>query len=114
MSRDKKLTDKEKSAMDDALKGATITDAELERLAEGVDESGEVVMPVEDGEDLVTAAALAMEFVDGLEIPDLCHKGYMITGLLLGYEQGQEIDILELGYDTSHRFPQFLQLTSGE
>jgi len=67
MSRDKKLTDKEKTAMDDALKGASITDAELERLAEGVDESGEVVMPVEDGEDLVIAAALAMEFVDGLE-----------------------------------------------
>ncbi|MGY5859164.1 MAG: hypothetical protein RTU63_07330 [Candidatus Thorarchaeota archaeon] len=67
MSRDKKLTDKEKAAMDDALKGASITDAELERLAEGVDESGEVVMPVEDSEDLVTAAALAMEFVDGLE-----------------------------------------------
>jgi len=67
MSRDKKLTDKEKAAMDDALRGASITDAELERFAEGVDESGEVVMPIEDSEDLVTAAALAMEFVDGLE-----------------------------------------------
>ncbi|MHA1863462.1 MAG: hypothetical protein ACTSWA_06815 [Candidatus Thorarchaeota archaeon] len=67
MSRDKTLTDKEKAALDDALKSASLTDAELERLAEGVDESGEVVMPVEDGEDLVTAAALAMEFVDGLE-----------------------------------------------
>ncbi len=67
MSRDKKLTDKEKDAMDAALKGASLTDAELEKLAEGVDESGEVVMPVEDGEDLITAAALAMEFVDSLE-----------------------------------------------
>jgi len=67
MSRDKKLTDKEKDAMDDALRGATLTDAELERLAEGVDESGDIVMPIEDSEDLVTAAALAMEFVDGLE-----------------------------------------------
>lgn len=67
MSRDKKLTDKEKAAMDAALKGASLTDAELERLAEGVDESGEVVMPVEDGEDLIAAAALAMEFVDSLE-----------------------------------------------
>ena len=64
---DKKLTDKEKAAMDDALKSASLSDAELERLAEGVDESGEVVMPIEDSEDLVTAAALAMEFVDGLE-----------------------------------------------
>ena len=64
---DKKLTDKEKAAMDEALKGASLTDAELERLAEGVDESGEVVMPVDDSDDLVTAAALAMDFVDGLE-----------------------------------------------
>ena len=67
MPSDKKLTDKEKAALDDALKGAALTDAELERLAEGVDESGEVVMPVEDENDLVNAAALAMEFVDGLE-----------------------------------------------
>lgn len=67
MSRDKKLTDEEKDAMDAALKDASLTDAELEKLAEGVDESGEVVMPVEDGEDLITAAALAMEFVDSLE-----------------------------------------------
>ncbi|TFG31369.1 hypothetical protein EU527_12710 [Candidatus Thorarchaeota archaeon] len=67
MPSDKKLTDKEKAALDDALKGATLTDAELERLAEGVDDSGEVVMPIEDENDLVTAAALAMEFVDGLE-----------------------------------------------
>lgn len=67
MSRDKKLTDKEKDAMDKALKGASLSDAELERLAEGVDDSGDIVMPVEDSEDLVTAAALAMEFVDGLE-----------------------------------------------
>jgi myosin heavy subunit len=67
MSRDRKLTDKEKDAMDKALKGAALTDAELERLAEGVDDSGETVMPVDDGEDLVSAAAMAMEFVDGLE-----------------------------------------------
>ncbi len=63
----KKLTDKERSEMEDALKSAILTDAELERLAEGVDDSGEVVMPVEDSEDLVTAAAMALEFVDTLE-----------------------------------------------
>ncbi len=67
MSRDKKLTDKEKAAMDAALKGASLTDAELKKFAEGVDESGEVVMPVEDSEDLITSAALAMDFVDSLE-----------------------------------------------
>ncbi len=63
----KKLTDKEKDTLDEALKGAVLSDSELERLAEGVDESGETVMPVEDGEDLISAAALALDFVDHLE-----------------------------------------------
>jgi myosin heavy subunit len=64
---EKKLTDKEKSALDKALKGAALSDEELRKLAEGVDESGETVMPVENGEDLVSAAALALDFVDHLE-----------------------------------------------
>ena len=63
----KKLTDKEKAALDDALKGAALSDSELERLAEGVDETGETVMPVEDGEDLISAAAFALDFVENLE-----------------------------------------------
>ncbi|MHA1943064.1 MAG: hypothetical protein ACW96M_01580 [Candidatus Thorarchaeota archaeon] len=63
----KKLTDKEKAALDGALKDAVLSDTELERFAEGVDESGEVVMPVEDGEDLISAAALALDFVEHLE-----------------------------------------------
>jgi myosin heavy subunit len=67
MPPDKKLTDKEKSALDDALKGAILSDSELKKMAEGVDESGEVVMPVEDGEDLISAAALALDFVEHLE-----------------------------------------------
>jgi len=63
----RKLTDKERAALDDALKGAVLSDSEIERLAEGVDESGETVMPVEDGEDLISAAALALDFVEHLE-----------------------------------------------
>ena len=63
----RKLTDKEKVSLDEALKGAVLSDSELERLAEGVDESGETIMPVEDGEDLISAAALALDFVDHLE-----------------------------------------------
>ena len=63
----KKLTDKEKDALNEALKGAVLSDSELERLAEGEDESGETVMPVENGEDLISAAALALDFVDHLE-----------------------------------------------
>ncbi|MDH4215099.1 MAG: hypothetical protein OEV85_14375 [Candidatus Thorarchaeota archaeon] len=67
MPSDKKLTDKEKDAMQDALKGAALSDAEIERLAEGVDESGDTIMPVENGEDLISAAALALDFVENLE-----------------------------------------------
>ncbi|MFW9869916.1 MAG: hypothetical protein ACFFEL_09840 [Candidatus Thorarchaeota archaeon] len=67
MPSDKKLTDKEKAALDDALKGAVLSDSELEKFAEGVDESGEVIMPIEDGEDLISAAALALDFVEHLE-----------------------------------------------
>ncbi|MFX1482396.1 MAG: hypothetical protein ACFFCP_04320 [Promethearchaeota archaeon] len=67
MPSDKKLTDKDKAALDDALKGAVLSDAELERFAEGEDESGEVVMPVGDGQDLISAAALALDFVENLE-----------------------------------------------
>jgi myosin heavy subunit len=67
MMSGKKLTDKEKAALDDALKGAALSDSELERLAEGVDETGETVMPVEDGEDLISAAAFALDFVENLE-----------------------------------------------
>jgi len=63
----KKLTDKEKAALDEALKGAVLSDSELEKLAEGVDDSGETVMPVENGEDLISAAALALDFVEHLE-----------------------------------------------
>jgi DNA repair exonuclease SbcCD ATPase subunit len=64
---DKKLTDKERDALQDALKGAALSDEELERLAEGVDDTGETVMPVEDGQDLINAAALALDFVENLE-----------------------------------------------
>jgi len=67
MPSDKKLTDKEKDAMQEALRGAALSDSELERLAEGVDESGETIMPVEDGQDLISAAALALDFVENLE-----------------------------------------------
>ncbi|RDE11624.1 MAG: hypothetical protein C4K48_11260 [Candidatus Thorarchaeota archaeon] len=67
MSSDKKLTDKEKDALQEALKSAALSDAELERMAVGVDESGETIRSVEDGGELIDAAALALNFVEGLE-----------------------------------------------
>jgi myosin heavy subunit len=75
MPSEKKLTDKEKEAIQEALKGAALTDAELEKLAEGVDESGDIIMPVVDGEDLITAAALALDFVENLETTAPVERG---------------------------------------
>ena len=64
---DEKLTDDDKAAMQRALKDSALTDSEIKRMAEGVDEFGETALPVDTGEDLVSAAASALEFVDGLD-----------------------------------------------
>ncbi|MHA2205118.1 MAG: hypothetical protein ACXABC_04580, partial [Candidatus Thorarchaeota archaeon] len=61
--RDDKLSDDEKDTIQDAFKDASLSDTDLEKLAEGVDDAGETVLPVESGEDLLSAAALALEFV---------------------------------------------------
>ena len=64
---DEKLTDDDKAAMQRALKDSALTDSEIKRMAEGVDEFGETALPVDTGEDLVSAAASALEFVEGLD-----------------------------------------------
>ena len=64
---DEKLTDDDKAAMQRALKDSALTDSEIQRMAEGVDEFGETALPVDTGDDLVSAAASALEFVDGLD-----------------------------------------------
>jgi len=64
---DEKLTDEDKAAMQKALKDAALSDIEVKRLAEGEDEFGETSLPVDSGSDLVSAAASALEFVDGLD-----------------------------------------------
>ena len=65
---EKKLTDKEKSALDKALKGAALSDEELRKLAEGVDESGETVMPVENGESLHFVPHHALSLIYSLTV----------------------------------------------
>jgi myosin heavy subunit len=64
---DDKLTDKEKAALQDMLRGAALTDAEVRKMAEGEDESGQSLLPVESGEDLLSAAATALDFVEKLD-----------------------------------------------
>ncbi len=70
MPHDEKLTDKEKEKLHDAFKDAALTDADIQRIAVGEDESGEVIVPVDGTEDLLSAAADALDFVDSLETPD--------------------------------------------
>jgi len=65
---EEKLTDEEKAKLEEGLKSASISDAELRDLARGEDASG--TRPVETGEDLLSAAATALEFVEGMTPPE--------------------------------------------
>ncbi|MFW9850574.1 MAG: hypothetical protein ACFFF4_15690, partial [Candidatus Thorarchaeota archaeon] len=64
---DEKLTDEEKASMQSALKDAALSDTDIKKMAEGEDEFGETSLPVDSGDDLVSAAASALEFVDALD-----------------------------------------------
>ncbi|MHA1909008.1 MAG: hypothetical protein ACW98Y_17035 [Candidatus Thorarchaeota archaeon] len=64
---DEKLSEDDKAAMQQALKDASLSDVEIKKMAEGEDEFGETALPVDSGDDLVSAAASALEFVDGLD-----------------------------------------------
>lgn len=67
---DEKLTDKEKEEMQQAFKDAVLSESDIRMFAEGEDTSGESVAPVETSEDMVSAAVTALEFVDGLAVPE--------------------------------------------
>ncbi len=79
MPRKDKLSEKEKSALEDALRGASVSDSEVYGLAEGVDESGKPILPTDTSEDLLSAAATALEFVEALESPPP-RPGFMKDG----------------------------------
>ena len=83
---DDKLSDEEKDTIKDAFKDASLSDIDLEKLAEGVDEKGETVLPVESGEDLLSAAALALEFVEGLETPESRADTAADEGAVAGFD----------------------------
>ncbi|MHA1930073.1 MAG: hypothetical protein ACTSV2_15990 [Candidatus Thorarchaeota archaeon] len=67
---DEKLTDKEKEEMQQAFKDAVLSESDIRIFATGEDTDGETVEPVESSEDMITAAATALEFVDGLAAPE--------------------------------------------
>ncbi|MBD3407578.1 MAG: hypothetical protein GF411_15785 [Candidatus Lokiarchaeota archaeon] len=69
MARDN-LSEKEKATMQEFLKKASMTEDEIRMLAEGVDDTGEFVNPVDTEGELTSAAALALEFVESMESPE--------------------------------------------
>ena len=64
------LSDDDKSALHEALRGAALTEREIRVLAAGGDEASDYIDPVESPEDLITAAATALEFVESLDTPE--------------------------------------------
>ncbi|MHA1934614.1 MAG: hypothetical protein ACW97A_04990 [Candidatus Thorarchaeota archaeon] len=83
---DDKLSEDEKDSIKDAFKDASLSDIDLEKLAEGVDDAGETVLPVETGEDMLSAAALALEFVEGLETPESRADAAAEEGAVAGFD----------------------------
>jgi predicted nucleic acid-binding Zn-ribbon protein len=63
---DQKLNDDDKANLQKSLKDATLTEKDIVRLAEGEDEFG-TSEPVESEEDIISAAATALEFVEDLD-----------------------------------------------
>ncbi|NHJ14326.1 MAG: hypothetical protein EAX95_11655 [Candidatus Thorarchaeota archaeon] len=70
MTPDEKLSEEEKAELQKALRDAAVDDLEIQTMAQGLDESEPVTMPVESSDDLLSAAAMALEFVEGLEAPE--------------------------------------------
>ncbi|MHA1577204.1 MAG: hypothetical protein ACTSU3_07570 [Candidatus Thorarchaeota archaeon] len=82
----KKLTDAEKDDMQKAFKDAALTEADIMRMAVGEDDSGVSVAPVETHADLVTAAASALEFVEGLATPSTRADAIVGDGAVAGFD----------------------------
>jgi hypothetical protein len=64
------LSDDDKAALHKALGGAALSDREIQALAAGGDEADAYTEPVDSPEDLITAAAHALEFVESLDTPE--------------------------------------------
>jgi chromosome segregation ATPase len=67
---DEKLTDEEKAKLQESLKEASLDDVHIQGMAQGLEDSEPVMMPVDSSDDLLSAAAVALEFVEGMEIPE--------------------------------------------
>ncbi|MHA2140057.1 MAG: hypothetical protein ACXADC_02700 [Candidatus Thorarchaeota archaeon] len=70
MSPDEKLTDEEKAKLQESLRDASLDEVQIQGMAQGLDDAEPVMMPVDSSDDLLSAAAVALEFVEGMEIPE--------------------------------------------
>jgi hypothetical protein len=70
MAPDEKLTDEEKAKLQESLKEASLDEVHIQGMAQGLDDADPVMMPVDSSDDLLSAAAVALEFVEGMEIPE--------------------------------------------
>ncbi|MHA1770487.1 MAG: hypothetical protein ACTSYL_12250 [Candidatus Thorarchaeota archaeon] len=67
---DDKLTEEDKAAILDAFRDASLSDEDIQRLASGDDSSSGELATMDSREDLITAAASALEFVEGLDMSE--------------------------------------------
>ncbi|MFX0108192.1 MAG: hypothetical protein ACFE7R_07905 [Candidatus Hodarchaeota archaeon] len=70
MPPDDKLGEDEKAKLQESLKEAALDEIDIQGMAQGLEESEPVTMPVDSSDDLLSAAAIALEFVEGLETPE--------------------------------------------
>ncbi|UCE09317.1 MAG: hypothetical protein JSW61_10095 [Candidatus Thorarchaeota archaeon] len=66
---DEKLSEDEQAKLMESFKDAVLDDTEVQSMAVGEGEEGEIMLPVDSEEDLIAAAASALEFVDALDGP---------------------------------------------
>ncbi len=66
---DDKMTEKEKAALQESLREASLSDRDIRLMVQGETETGEPIS-TDEAEDIVLAASSALEFVEGLEAPE--------------------------------------------
>ncbi|MHA1958975.1 MAG: hypothetical protein ACW99U_02010 [Candidatus Thorarchaeota archaeon] len=83
---DEKLSEDEQSELLESFKDATLDDTEVQSMAVGEGETGEVTLPVDSAEDLISAAASALEFVDALEGPSAAAQAVSDQKAVAGFD----------------------------
>ena len=102
MSPDEKLTDEEKAKLQESLGDASLDDVEMQGMAQGLDDSEPVMMPVDSSDDLLSAAAVEVQFGRRL-IYRLHHREIAVRGALVGPSARGRYPAFRLGYSVAER-----------